>query len=1262
MLSTNVLGQDSGFEVNGTAVMPSSSDPGNWLQRAREAMKSENFLMAEQCIQMAEKAMSPGVVLQYTPAMAKQELAMLRQSNQSVSASAAATKSEDGQLSDGQQHLFAARRSLAMGDVAAAKKAIQLARQSQTDFSALGDSPEQLEAMVERQNQLVAMYQQGSADSGYDVGAAKFLMEQAEMLYKYQDFETSKMLVEQASTFTTVDFSKFETSPERMLTIIGIASQQLGGSTKPDVKVEVSRLMAQAQLAASQNNWSQAKDFVTKAKSYNLSDDRFANGETRPWQLEMTIDNALNLQTPASAENGMVKPASFDDPAVPAAGVAQAKYDPASDKTRVVPVTGVENDTTFNPVEMTPPPTNFQPVTRVAQAPKPAANRGAELYQSGVAALAANDEGRAREFFQLAMNYQDGLDAPTQTAIRTQLNKMEAAAKIVEVQPKVAQTSASDEEFGYGIENNSEFAKLQSEVFRDLSSAERMMEKEPREALQKMTMLRTRIASSQLAAETSRPLLKMVDRKITSMQTYIEKNLSQIQNQEEVIERREAVARTRQRREDVDQQLNKLVDDYNKLMDEERYAEADLVVRQAEDLAPNSEIAAVLREKRRASFESGRSAMIRREKEESFQNSVADVQRSTRPWDGNYTVEFDPDREGYVRRVQSRAQRLADGQYSSETDRMIWNKLKNVNVEGEYRGTLAEAMDQLSRQAGLNIVFDTMALEAANVTTDQMVNAPIRNPISLESALNVILSGVGLEFSVEDEVVKVTSRESKQTELKQEVYYVGDLLAPMKGYKNPNRLTFLEPGMNNGYNAGSMNVGNVSPSTINANASQIAMAQQLGSGGAIGGGGFGNFGGQNGYNNGPQRGTPMFGTINNQPQGGITQADFQQLIQLIQDTISNTTWSDFGGEGTIQSFPPNLSLIVTQSQKVQDEIRDLLKKLRDLNDVQIVIEVRFVAIQDNFFERIGVDFDFAINDNSGLADPTIDTVQQSTVVGNAGTGGGFIPTANQDIEFNQGSFGIATPQFGGFDLGSAANFGFAILSDIEVFFLLQAAKGSTRANVTEAPTVTLFNGQSASVSDFSSRPFVTSVTPVVGDFAVAHQPVITILPDGTNLDVTATVSADRRSVNMALVPFFSEVTEVTTFQFTGSTQTERSTNSLLDDLLDTIDPTNADASDDEFQTTTEGVTIQLPVIASTQVNTVVSVPDGGTVLMGGIKRMREQRIERGVPMLSSIPYVNRLFTNVGVSRETTNLMMMVTPRIIIQSEEEKKQIGVFGDE
>ena len=141
---------------------------------------------------------------------------------------------------------------------------------------------------------------------------------------------------------------------------------------------------------------------------------------------------------------------------------------------------------------------------------------------------------------------------------------------------------------------------------------------------------------------------------------------------------------------------------------------------------------------------------------------------------------------------------------------------------------------------------------------------------------------------------------------------------------------------------------------------------------------------------------------------------------------------------------------------------------------------------------------------------------------------------------------------------------------------------------------------------------------------------------------------------MTLVPQFTQIGDVQTFTFSGSQSTEVSTNSLLDDLLDIATP---DDSDDEVNVTTQGVTVQLPIIASTSVSTVVSVPDGGTILLGGIKRMTEQRSESGVPFLSNIPYVNRLFKNVSIGRETQNLMMMVTPRIIIQAEEEAAQIG-----
>ncbi len=66
------------------------------------------------------------------------------------------------------------------------------------------------------------------------------------------------------------------------------------------------------------------------------------------------------------------------------------------------------------------------------------------------------------------------------------------------------------------------------------------------------------------------------------------------------------------------------------------------------------------------------------------------------------------------------------------------------------------------------------------------------------------------------------------------------------------------------------------------------------------------------------------------------------------------------------------------------------------------------------------------------------------------------------------------------------------------------------------------------------------------------------------------------------------------------------------------------------------------------------------MLLGGIKRLAEGRNERGLPIVSKLPYISRLFTNVGIGRETNTLMMMVTPRIIIQEEEEERILGTPG--
>ena len=76
-------------------------------------------------------------------------------------------------------------------------------------------------------------------------------------------------------------------------------------------------------------------------------------------------------------------------------------------------------------------------------------------------------------------------------------------------------------------------------------------------------------------------------------------------------------------------------------------------------------------------------------------------------------------------------------------------------------------------------------------------------------------------------------------------------------------------------------------------------------------------------------------------------------------------------------------------------------------------------------------------------------------------------------------------------------------------------------------------------------------------------------------------------------------------------------------------------------------------------NTTVNVPDGGTVLLGGFKFLAEERTEYGPPILSKIPYISRLFRNVGWSRDGSTLIYLVTARVIMIEEEEGLFMGTI---
>ena len=76
----------------------------------------------------------------------------------------------------------------------------------------------------------------------------------------------------------------------------------------------------------------------------------------------------------------------------------------------------------------------------------------------------------------------------------------------------------------------------------------------------------------------------------------------------------------------------------------------------------------------------------------------------------------------------------------------------------------------------------------------------------------------------------------------------------------------------------------------------------------------------------------------------------------------------------------------------------------------------------------------------------------------------------------------------------------------------------------------------------------------------------------------------------------------------------------------------------------------------------LSVPDSGTLLMGGQKITAEVEKEAGVPILSKIPIIGRLFSNRSIVRDQKILLILVKPTIMLQEEREAEAIASMESE
>lgn len=699
------------------------------------------------------------------------------------------------------------------------------------------------------------------------------------------------------------------------------------------------------------------------------------------------------------------------------------------------------------------------------------------------------------------------------------------------------------------------------------------------------------------------------------------------------------------------EQKKELFKQYNRLTSEGKLAEAQMTADKLRTLDPDDPSVVALPKIAQVKYNEMTYAQAKENRENMFTKGLNAAENPGPYVDSANPVAIDP---VIMERAKNRDKGVdAITRPQTDAEKEIKHRMSTV-VDLSFSNTpLNQVIDDLRMMTGINIIPDKSALEEDRIALDTPVSIKM-DKMKFESALKNMLQDLKLTYVIADDALKITTSRKARGQIVQKVYRVADLVMPIEDYVQPRSMN-LERAIDRVIEQQQMNIigrGGATPS----NNGRLMLPD----GQPVGG-------------NPSMTTSPGGGQMSTQPTLSQTGAQMTQkqtmhemVIKLIQNTISPNSWADVGGAGTIDYMPIGMALVINQTPDVQEQVFELLEALRRLQDLQVAVEIKLISLSETFFERIGLDFNLNVktDKNTSRFESQLVTNQfkpagqindfsPNRFVAGVNPAGGQFPntgsfTSDLDIPIRSSSFQYAIPPFAypnnpGFDGG--LSMGLAFLSDIQVYMFMEAAQGDKRIHVMQAPKLTLFNGQTASISVQDQQFFVTNVGIVGFGGQVVFVPQNNPFPLGVEMTLQTVVSADRRFVRIntnirmanlasALVPLFPVTTFITPV-FEGGAQGQPIPFTQF---------------------------IQQPALSLVNIQTTVSIPDGGTVILGGLKSLSEGRNEFGPPVLSKVPYVNRLFKNVGFGREAQSLLVMVTPRIIINAEEEERQTGYSSRE
>ncbi len=378
-----------------------------------------------------------------------------------------------------------------------------------------------------------------------------------------------------------------------------------------------------------------------------------------------------------------------------------------------------------------------------------------------------------------------------------------------------------------------------------------------------------------------------------------------------------------------------------------------------------------------------------------------------------------------------------------------------------------------------------------------------------------------------------------------------------------------------------------------------------GAAGGAGGGGAGGAGGAGGQGaNLPPQAQAALAAAGGGGAGGAAggggTSDLEKFMAKIPDIIV-----DWPADARWYLDRKSNTLYVRSTPSSIAELKRLLGAL-DYNNVQVLIETRFIEVSEAAQRELGIDWGFAGGSGN---------------LGIAGAGGTGLATIQ----------GTGLPLAAG--VGPSAGLNAALISGDNFVARLKALESKGQADTLSEPKILALNNslgiieltkQVSYISDYEARSNSTNSNvvdnTVVTNNSTALVPQFQIIDTGISLRIRPSVARNSDVITLAINPKVRELLDIKGQEF------EYASNSGGARVLTG--------------------TVQQPEIGERNLQAILHVQNGQTVALGGLTTERDQKKQEGLPYVSEIPLLGGLFQRRSRFNERRNLIILVAAHIV----------------